>query len=488
MLIQKPWDPYIWLGDEDRGLAVFCESEAAWQEVDGKPGFLLERNGDAVEIVWRFTNAGTPWHLKKPWKLTFGIEATPVKDATVWRRFRPHGLEVTPLGYHNVWNVGDKGPQPSVTDGKYFGYPEAAASVDRYRRYVASFEKNGPHDSGPCLVLQYVLPMSLSANAPEAFYAAEWRSSPAPGGQWADEGSIYGTMLRIAPTASWRDFFLWKINQFINETGVDGIYADFTLLMEGTNVLTGFPYDVRDGKVRTFWPFFATRELYKRIYTLHKQIAKKRGKETFFFGHIANDICLPHAAFMDGALDGEHLNACLDKDYPELLPLDLIQAQYAGKNLGVCTYFLPIKVPFEKRKNWDTASKPYMMAMALLHDYGVCWGNFCMKPIDALMFAFDVTDAEFVPYWRNADLVGGQNDAIKASVYRKPDGGALVVVANVTRELQIADLSPDWERLKGPGDLSVSHALDKEPLLTLTQDGRLRLSLPPFGYRLIRIE
>jgi len=467
-------------------LALFCESEAAWQEVDGKPGFLIERNGDTVDIVWRFANAGTPWQMKTPWKLTFGIEATPVKAATVWRRFRTHGLAVTSPGYHNVWNVGDKGDQPKVTDGKYFGYPEAAASVDRYRRYVASFEKNGPHDSGPCLLLQYVLPLSLSAHAPEAFYAAEWRSSPAPGGQWADEGTIYGTMLTIAPTASWRDFFLWKINQFINETGVDGIYADFTLLMEGTNVPTGFPYDVRDGKARTFWPFFATRELYKRIYTLHKQIAKKRGKETFFFGHIANEICLPHAAFMDGALDGEHLNAYLDKDYPELLPLDLIQAQYAGKNLGVNTYFLPIKVPFEKRKNWESASKPYMIGMALLHDYGIQWGNFCMRPIHALMFEFGIADAEFIPYWRNADLVAGQNDAIKASVYRKPEGGALVVVANVTRELQTADLSVDWDRLKGQGGLSVSDALEKKPLSA--QDGRLRLSLPPFGYRLIRVE
>ena len=480
-LVRRPWNPYVWLGDEDRGVVLFCESESAWQEVDGQPGFLLERNGQTVEAVWRFANAGVPWKMKKPWKFSFGVEATPVKDTTGWRRFRLAGLAVTPPEYHNVWVKHDGAKPPAVGHCRYFGYPEPSVSVETYRGHVTSMKGNGPHKSGPCLVLQHILPSCLSGRAPEAFYGAEWRCSPYPHGQWAGEGSIYGTMLLIAPTPTWRDFIAWKIDRFMNETGIDGIYADFSILNVGNNSLTGFPCDVRDGKARSFWPFFATRELYKRLYTMHKQ----RGEDTFFFGHVANAMYVPFAAFLDGALDGEHLNADLSKDYPELLPLDLVQVQYAGKNLGVNTYFLPLKVPVERRKNWETASKPYMIGMALLHDYGLYWGSFDRKPTLEAAYEFGIREAEFIPYWRSGDLVGGQMADVKCSIYRRPDVGALLVVANVSRQKREVSLLVDWTKLTSAKMMTALDAYTRGPIRARGEV--LIVDVAPLSHRMIVI-
>jgi Xaa-Pro aminopeptidase len=81
------------------------------------------------------------------------------------------------------------------------------------------------------------------------------------------------------------------------------------------------------------------------------------------------------------------------------------------------------------------------------------------------------------------DLIGGQTEAIKASVYQKPNGGALIVVYNVTREHQTAALTIDWRRLQAETPLNVVDAYSEE---SLPMNGRtLKLNVPPLNYRLV---
>lgn len=79
-----PFKPFLWLGDESRGLCWFSESDRNFFG-DGKANVIdIAREGDRV--VLRVNMVTTPQALKGPLDYTFGFEATPVKPMTpdVW--------------------------------------------------------------------------------------------------------------------------------------------------------------------------------------------------------------------------------------------------------------------------------------------------------------------------------------------------------------------------------------------------------------------
>ena len=97
-----------------------------------------------------------------------------------------------------------------------------------------------------------------------------------------------------------------------------------------------------------------------------------------------------------------------------------------------------------------------------------------------------MSDVRFVGYWDNADIVGGQNEAIKASIYRKPKGGSLVVIYNTAREAKSAELTVAWDQLKSAGPLEVVDAYTKEPVAV--SGNSVTLDVPRLNYRLLWVK
>lgn len=84
--------PYVWLGDEDRGLAWFCESDRNWFPTGAADALSIRREGDVVVLSCRLVRGELP--AAGPLEYTFGFQATPVKDPerTVWDyRITHHG-------------------------------------------------------------------------------------------------------------------------------------------------------------------------------------------------------------------------------------------------------------------------------------------------------------------------------------------------------------------------------------------------------------
>jgi hypothetical protein len=101
----------------------------------------------------------------------------------------------------------------------------------------------------------------------------------------------------------------------------------------------------------------------------------------------------------------------------------------------------------------------------------------------AVQDEFGMGDVTFSGYWNNTDVIGGQDEAIKASAYRKPKGGALVVVYNTAREVRTAKLTVDWDQLKSDGPLEVFDAYTKESVEV--NGNSLTLDVPRLNYRLL---
>jgi len=84
--------PMLWLGDEERGLAWFCESDQNWLLDEPKRAITIERQPAAVTLRCQLIDH--PFKVESPLAYTFGLQATPVKqpEKTVWDyRITHHG-------------------------------------------------------------------------------------------------------------------------------------------------------------------------------------------------------------------------------------------------------------------------------------------------------------------------------------------------------------------------------------------------------------
>ena len=195
------------------------------------------------------------------------------------------------------------------------------------------------------------------------------------------------------------------------------------------------------------------------------------------------------------------------ENYLDVLPLDVLRAEFMAYQYGGIGGWLPQwshallekKDVGERFKNH--ASSPdgaveiasvekchHMFELGLLHDLavGLIVGTKTNKQFYGVQDKFGMTDFEFFGYWDNHDLIGEQTTSIKASTYPKPNGDALVVVYNTTRNQKTVD----WGRLK----LKVLFSRDKAPLQVvdaytkedvMVNDNIFSLEVPPLNYRLL---
>lgn len=102
---RSPFMPQVWVGNDDLGFAWFAESDQYWTPRDEE---MLEVAPEATRTVVRCKIVRQPLKIEKPVTLTFGIVATPVKDAHAgdpfWVRFT--GLLGEPTAFDDPMHSG----------------------------------------------------------------------------------------------------------------------------------------------------------------------------------------------------------------------------------------------------------------------------------------------------------------------------------------------------------------------------------------------
>ena len=101
--------PFVWLGDEDRGLAWFCESDENWSPADPNRALTIDARDDRVVFCCHLIER--PTVLAGPLKYTFGFQATPVKnpEKTVW------DYRITHSGNYGLERQPAQGPDTPIT-------------------------------------------------------------------------------------------------------------------------------------------------------------------------------------------------------------------------------------------------------------------------------------------------------------------------------------------------------------------------------------
>jgi hypothetical protein len=421
--------PYYWIGDNDRGLFWFAQTDAMWPNADQRDAIEVERTSGNVVLRLRILKGGQT--LPPGWRFVFGLQPTPVKplpaDWRTWRLAPARGQNI-----NIIW------PEPKADSLKYYGYPEAHSPA-LFNNKVAAIKAAGQ------LAVPYVALSFLSEASPQwTPYKALW-SAAQKDAISRDVGAYGAAFAMIAPTGpGWSDFIAWKTAWFATSYSLDGFYHDNTQPYGIAAPHTGTGY-LRDGSLHKEYPILAYREVYKRMYRWLKQHKPR----SFSIAHMSGKVMIPVLAFEDAMLNGEQFLDTLTDDYLDVIPLDMWRAEFMGRQWGVVPVFLP---EFRPPYSDQVAPTRQLMALVMLHDMLVwpIWSNKAV--VDEALAALDSyghAAAQFVPYFAQAPLARANAEGVLVSGYRK-DAGDLLIAANTGADAVDASVCLDTSQYSAP--------------------------------------
>jgi len=454
--------PLVWLGDYERGLCWFSESEQHWFPQGNDKAVRIARTDDVVEL--RVSMISGAHRLNRTASLTFGLMATPAKPLPRgWRGWRmtSHYLAVRASEMNNP-NIGNR--IIFWSDGYRVGrlYP-VARDDDEFSRNVAHLRKLGVDGiyAYQDITLLGVRGRTQIEGEDFWFMAPEW---PVFGKDWAIDPPLRSTARQhVSIASSWQDFLLWQTKHWIVKNDVNGVYLDEIFPHPDTRADHGLGYRHGANEIRPSYAIFAMRDYFKRLRYLFETHGDN---ECPIFVHMSATMMLPYLSFADVMLDGEQywydVSAWRKPPYPsyiEMTPLDRYHAMTGGPAFGAVPVFLPEFRPDALADRFPDAGKQVaptreFLALTLLADILV-WPVWCNSAVvtatQQIKADYGVADSStrFHGYWRAAQhnpLVSGD---VKVSYYANKNG-ILAIVSNLTREGQRVEL--DWKRIHGePG-------------------------------------
>lgn len=449
---KEPWKSglihSIWFGNERVGISWFAESDKSWKTTKTESRFELGQTGETINFRVNLVSGGT---ADAKGRFAFGLEPTPMRPmSNNWRR--------EALNSWNAWLT--------PWQQRYHGYPmlppgeagEKAGEIMRKRAEMA--RRNGGRG------IPYVHSSMLAGAAPEfSYFGQEWRNptnfTPAVATNEAafPEKGLYGA----CPAAEgWNDFTVFNSRDYLVKTDMDGIYHDYGAPSVCANPLHGC-----DGGM----PMLAYRDLHKRLYTMQRELASERGRQSWYMIHTS--VCSgllspPLLAFADSIADDEQLGSQAPRLGADMfirqVPLEYYRIRSSPKAFGLTNNFILNREP----------ALPGNYAMCVIHDIVSQFGGPGYKiwnkvKSGLLHFGLGDSDIEFRGYWENlggATITGGgvTNKDVLMSMYVKPGFRALAVMENRNDQPRTETLVFDWKSLGLPENSPVTDLFTGETI------------------------
>ena len=319
------------------------------------------------------------------------------------------------------------------------------------------------------------------------------------------------------------DYYMWGWKKAVDEYAVYGQKSDNGLRCRNADhsIPLGFGWIDDEGTPQGTYPFFAARALAKRFYWLfHVYRKEKYGKAGVIMLHAGASTFPFVSAFVDYRAHGEshHFMSAEFIQHP-ILPEEFGYGKLHHR------YGVPVRIltkgpamPYSPNflylythlYHMDLRSSPSLLKPGSWHweendphhrkgddlgDYapyhtgrpgvhstpcpqGIVW---------MLKDEFGCREAEFIPFWRNADVVGLNDERFYASLWLHRGKAALIVVSNLNGKATDVELTVALNELGLAGRrLRVYDALTDDDY---TVDGNVvHLTIPGAQYRFIRIE
>ena len=468
--------PYIWLGDERRGLCWFADNTRDW-ELDAKaPCLTIDRNG--AELVLGINLIQAPITVDKPRTITFGLMASPAKPMPAdWRnmmasrvRFGWIGSEYFggesifsakyPRGYD--YEFVDKARIARLTGGPDFDYipnvwfprhvtPAMSDQLRDYFQTTMHAMMQASTDRADYLTIYYEIHgLNITAKENQTF-GWEWQDTPYPwwsdylrkyaGGELTDFDQLQ-LGVGFGGSPSYTDFSCWYAAEFIKRGF--GLYFDNTFPYASLNTmatdaypLQGTPWGIEPSSL-----MWAQRDYYKRIWVLHQQLGPKDAKPLFMM-HVTNTNLLPFLSFAMAKLDLEWRDETMpaQKKYsPELL-----RTESTGWHSG--TYPLALG-------NIKTGASSARVAQAYRTRFGVFMVHEILHPEarDPLLtvmrdFGYGLDDCRVHDYWDKDYPVTVDDDRVKTLFLKRANKGMLLMCSWIPeRYPEGVEMDPEMDK------------------------------------------
>ncbi len=392
----SPHTHFFWLGNEQRGLSWYTESDQHWVASEDRPALEARPEGDHVKVTIRLI--AEPTEITSKLTYGFGMMATPVKpkpeNARRWRM--APGVRPT---FRIIWPNGNM---------KYYGHTEPI-DPEKFRQTILDSHAKG------CLVVPYVNLNFVSAGVPEwGYYGKRW-SDRARAVTPSDVAQMGHASMGVCPSIrDWQDYILYRINEMIDTYEVDGIYIDCWGPYPCTAGTCGWQDE--KGKMHPTRPIRAYREILRRVYTLFYE----KRPDPLLMVHMSSQVNIPMLSFNHTLLDGEQFRSVpLEDDYLHFMPPEMVRAEFMGHNYGLVDFFLP-----EFRGEYGKTGTATLAAYLMLHDITAwpIWSDIEQwNRLYEAADAFGLERAEFRPYWAGEASAG----PLLASTYTN-DGAAMI--------------------------------------------------------------
>jgi len=468
--VSYPWLPLVWVGNHDVGLTIVTETWDGW--TSPRNAIRLKRNSKDVSLTFEIVTA--PMALQGERTYSFGLLATPAKPMPEER----WSLIIGKLPGQNVTTI-------DGTGGRFhqplFSFPQPG-DFTKMAEMLAKFHQRG---------IRYCYYITTSATSAKSAVGKrhydEWLMSKEilKGGEWKGGTGLIGVEA-CCPASGFADFMAWAVEQAIKHMDIDGIYIDNPGPYWCGNARHGCG---RGGK-KTY-PFFALRDLHKRLYT----VVKSNKPNALIWEHTSRTFNPLQLAWIDIYSDGEPYR--IPKHYPKAIMPKVLSRTYfeisgTGHQVGAIPCFLH-SMGVRTDGDWS-----HWLLSRTLPWGQMIWGDHAVymdgTPASAATqarvdFGLGKEPATFyrpheLPKWFKVSSKpsGVKEDLIVCLWQRKRDQAVLAVLANWTDQPVLARINQ--KSVAG----RLGPCICKDAMTGVETLGPFAISIPANSFRMVTIE
>lgn len=485
----------LWLGDHYRGFTWFADRIENWQ-LKNEDAIQVVHADDQGNQVMEIKLADKPFVVDGPWEFVFGIQATPTRTVIPNRRVLADRNKAMLWQWH--WGDGNSyypffaDPEPArehVHRMREQGREIMPASSQRFYRQYRSFrniygEVEDPGLRHRELLLWEPLWLQTRREIPDLTPLPERHTAS---GRWyGDEGTEPRGLLSLCAASPFQDYFLWRLNQTIEDTDLGAIYLDQPL-GQCANALHGCGYIDYKGEWRPSGLVFARREFQKRMY---KMFYEKHGF-TRIKWHSSNHIIIPAISFTDIFFDGEnygHSDLKVYEFYSDVLDQGRMQAQHTGLPFGFAPALLPT---LEERYGPTVATVSDMMGYFMVHDSHVrpirSQQNALGNLLNERWFEFPFDDSRQYYYWEHYEGLEFEPEELLHIVHTTDDD-CMVILFNPENSPINAEMRVDAQALGMTTAVNNLRDVEHGTVFSADDTGMFHIPLSPRDTRMLRLE
>ncbi len=488
MLFQSGFRTNVWIGDNNRGLLWFAESEQNWWPKQRDDMIEVSRNDNgSVGLVLNMVTENLPYGSKSELVYKFGLMATPVKPLPEgWRgetfsaqydSFTKERRGTCLIYWPNEWRWMMLDPEPHRMLNLDRNRAKVKRDSDEKRKIVPYWTR-----------LHYPVKDNDKLNQDAVKMQKAWSTIPGrPGG-----GSHQ--MYRAACTSEWTDYLVWCVDQWADIMGhIDGVYIDETQPIPNSKALSGGGYDDLKGVRRPTFEIFGSRNFIKRV---TYNIWQRNNETPSSVAHCSATHTMPTLSMYKMMLIGEQYYSGYFTNNPEFLPpekdrlyyysyalpMDRLRAECYWKQWGAMMVFLPcmknkkdlMKHPVPARDLLSRIMQADMLVWPLFCDSREVYKTWKFRR----EFGIAESGVSFIPYWENKNITSNTKDVV-AGYYKNGDK-YLVLVSNLNR-------TPKDVVLKFK-DIAVTTVKNAETGTTIAlKNNSIKIKLPRNDYLALRV-